>query len=694
LIKDFFPHNPIDRSEIDNAIDGGNEGTQECSEGGQMSQHVNSSSNQISLNYQNCSGEGLVINGTESYVLDHEENGKKADYFFLDNLNITGNGKDFSQEMAIKAYQEGGKDKWDIYSKVSGNVPTGSIEINVYVTRDGDKVSFEAVYLLGDGNYLEVHGSKLTLFSVPWLGPDAESLFAVGDEWNGVINIDGDRSVIEFVRLGDKPVETLHSEGSVYYWDTFTQKWTTDIEDIVPNDYDPLIFLYSENGDSFLNQHEIKVFAGNSKRFYFQIEDFDTYHYQHKITLEMTAKPSGSQILFPERHWEYSDSYRHDDPYTDTYQLISASFDQEGKYSFRLTVQDGSRMRTIDFSFFYYKEGLEDNQYMLESNMLDAVYIPGKDSVAILSSSPEKAVRLFNMYGELTETLELDKKPEKMAFDSNASLLAISSDAKVLIVDVNNSGKLTLNNTYSITAKLGKIAIDSGFVYVIDKTSVLNKKLCSLRLSDGNITEISDKFRMPKNLILNHEQKSLYILDTYGSPENIVHFDLASGFASYSHNSPDHYSYYFGENMWKLTDSQLLTATGVHLTMANDQEHDMEYNGTLESESNRNIWAMNIDDRNHTFAIAFGPSRKNYVTEEQFFLPYKIEIRSLGDEHLIKKMSADRYYSDGKTLYQLFVEKVFLGKGNKIFILYRAVLNGRYWHDPSKDIFIYEVREI
>ena len=104
---------------------------------------------------------------------------------------------------------------------------------------------------------------------------------------------------------------------------------------------------------------------------------------------------------------------------------------------------------------------------------------------------------------------------------------------------------------------------------------------------------------------------------------------------------------------------------------------------------------MDSDENNQTFMIAFGPRFNSYSTYHDEVYPNILEIRSAKDSMpLLKKMTLKKYYRNNEVLYQLFVEKVFFVRNNKIFILYRAVPDGKSYHDPSKDMFIYELREI
>jgi len=699
LTKDFFPEaSKVSRTNAQEMIAYGSSLSQECDVDGSVSQLITKSSNQIRLDYQNCMmANGITTNGTQAFELEHSG----ADFYFLKDFKISSGDKTITYNMVLKIYTKKGVKRWDYYIKATGDVPTGSLEVNLYIAEDSNRgeVTYEGTYLLGNHTFFQIQSSGLTPWEISWLGPTTIELYEKALDQGSRIMIVGKNSSFSTIGVENDTLYVLNRAGTKSYWVSLDQAWTSDWERVVENYYEPTAQFFINNRESLADSPVQILDANNVMKFYFEITDLDSYKDETTVSMELIEKPSESHATLEKTNWKYSEAASHDGD-TDRYPEEEFHFDKDGTYTFKLTIKDGSWEEEFTYSVFYSNTALSSSQHIFNGYIADTTYIPNTHQVAILHTSPDYNITIIDANNDVVSQYTLPDAPSKMVLDSNHSLLAISSDQKVFLVDANNTEELNLTRTYAVPEDLGQILIDNGYVYTMKKTGSW-VYLYSLRLSDGNCTKnTNNSITSSSSLILNSEQKALYTLDAY-NPTTVEKFDLSHGEAI--HNSPSldfNSDRAFPTHIWRLNNEKVITQCGTILFMSTQDDHDMEVNGTLSSPhidciENKGIRTVHYHPDTQKSVITYSTRLEyRYHTSDKNDILNTFEVRSAVTMNVLAHGNLKKYFEKDGILYWLFVEKAFLMDGDHLFVLYRAVPDNQYYHDTDNDVFVYEIKNI
>jgi len=380
----------------------------------------------------------------------------------------------------------------------------------------------------------------------------------------------------------------------------------------------------------------------------------------------------------------------------------------------------GSTTETLTMKVYGYEAGFADvsyswhetpvtptptpkpvNQFIYPGNIVDTIILSSKGDRAIISTQPSNILHIIDVNGTTISSLSLNNIPSKMALNEDKNKLVISFDARVMLVDISDISNLQILNTFTVPASLGAIVIDNNFIYAIE-TNGQWADLYSININNSTYTKVDyASYGNNQKMIINRSQKSLYILDSGSSPQDINKFDISSGKAIALYDSPYHGDYAFCDNMWKLSDDKIITACATTLLMDTNQTFDMIYDGKFNSpsliyNSYGNLETMiksistNEYEDNNKLVVGIGKKTFGYDTYDTNTYDNIIEVYNLKTLQLEEQITVSNQYNEGTKKYRLFIENTHLISDNKIIILYKAVPENSFSYDnllSSKFIF-------
>jgi len=704
LLKMIAKHSPtgigLEKNDVREAIATNESQTQTCAGGGSLKLTANSTKNQLTILYDQCiANSSLKLDGEMIVTLDKSINGSIADYLTVKNMVYSYGGYMVTYNYTVKAYIQDGVNRWDYYVEVKDTLLQQEFKYNFYISQDDEEMKFSGTYLLQDDTYFTLSSAGLPSYIGMYLFGFAEeinfdSLVLDG----GKVLLEGDESSIKIASSSDISFVELTEKGNTFYAESGDDEWTSNPYDLFPNGNEPSIDLII-NGDIIWDE---AIFTHDKKiSLKLEITDDDNFHDYHTVKLKLVSKPTGSELSTEEQTITMKDG----EYASITYSNVDIAFDKDGSYTFVLTVVDGEYTSQKEFTIEYYDAALSENQHLLSGNILDSVFLSNKNAVALLSSKPTNKLTLMGTNGSVLSTLDLPAVPSALEVSQDQKKLAISADAKIFLVDVTAVDNPQILETYDVPAKLGEISMHKNYIYALEKKEG-HINLYSVNIADGNYTTIeSASHGLNPTMIVNPVQESLYIMDSGLSPQNIDKFDISSGEAQKLYGSPDDEDQPFCSNMWLFSNGETVTACGVTLTMDSAESDDMQYHGMFPSENlsideygnpETIIRSMHTNKELDKTLVSISTKVYNYDTDT-ILDDYRsmIEIYSHADKTLKYSSAVQKYYvdDDGKE-YLLFIEDAYLVSSNKVLIVYRAVINHEFTHNPDNDKFIFEIKDI
>lgn len=328
-------------------------------------------------------------------------------------------------------------------------------------------------------------------------------------------------------------------------------------------------------------------------------------------------------------------------------------------------------------------------------NILDSEFLTESKNIALLTNNK---LNIITAEGTSISTLSLPYQSAKMAINVAANRLAISADSRVMLIDISDLAHLHIVRTYTVPAKLGEIAIHKDYIYTIESHNQWSD-LYSIPMNGEAYSKIGyASYGTNITFIMNHEQDSLYVMDSGVSPQDIDKFDLSNGEAKSLYDSPYHGDYDFCSNMWTLSDTLMATACGTTLTMDKNKTSDMLYDGLFHSSNlkfntyNRPITMIRSIDLNKAeekFVVAIGDKTFRYEINNNDHQNI-IEIYAQNDFEKISEKSLNKIYTEENKEYVLFVENAYMLSDQKVLIRYKAILK----NDTSKTKVFFETISI
>jgi len=231
----------------------------------------------------------------------------------------------------------------------------------------------------------------------------------------------------------------------------------------------------------------------------------------------------------------------------------------------------------------------EDYQ-MLDYNVIDAEYSKSMDSIILVSSNPNKIHIFDSKTGAETGMMTLDLPPTCVSVGPNGNDAAVGHNGWVSYVDL--AGGTIANGESVKTIPVATDVFDvvlsgNGFIHAFPRVDQW-VNIHSIEIETGKETKSQGTIRERTRAKLHPSGMKIYGVDNGLSPSDIERYDISSGTAVYSYDSPYHGDWPISGDLWFSDDGELIFVKGrTVLRSSDDTNTDMTYRGLLDGNNAR-----------------------------------------------------------------------------------------------------------
>ena len=697
LLKMSTSYIPTDlefsRSEYDVLLSKSDKKTQKCSDGGFITLVTDAKNSKLAFGFDNCKIEGITSNGAINIEFKERTDNGEVGFYRGKDLTFTDGTNTYIYNYNIKFnnrdYNDGTKEYYiDVYHLEKDE----QTKINMTIQSFAEDTNITGTYLLNNNTYFTLESKDLKNLYLPILSIRDNQLF---DDFfdtfndNGEILLHGRNSEFIYRIIDYKNFYSIEDKNVTFY-SIEDNDWTEDIYTLFSNDFAPYIGIVVKK--SFVRDSEIYIVLDENQTFELIINDSDRFG-RYSAYIKCLKKPQGSQLL-DRVEIPLSKSQQVSHINLDTFRTIS--FDKEGLYVFEVEVHDGEKIAKKTFSFEYYKNvSIEKNRLDGEFSE-DILFEPSTKSLLLLDEKNSELVIIDNSFSKVVVPLPL--QPSNMTLIPNTTYVAISSDAKIFVVDIQTE---TIIKEYIVPDSMGDLVVFSHYIYTLKNTDNWSN-LYSINMDTSDVGTLKMASYGKGRIIVNPEQKSLYIMNNGVSPGDIDKFDISDGNASELYDSPYHGDYNFGYTLWYISSSKLLTSSGITLSMNNTKSLDMIYQGSSEIarlEKSKYGWVKESiikyeeskDKSRYLILSSDTDSTKgSYSLISRNHIANQLSIYTNKSKVPVFNQTIIKYYqNEFGEKYRCYIQNGLFLDNNRVFILYEA------WNDDSRGKFnFYQIIDI
>jgi hypothetical protein len=660
-----------------------------CYGGGTMQSTASASDLRLDEMYDACVlNDYEEVDGQISFVLDHVENDEKADYSIGNNIVYRAGTDVFEGHYIIRT--KTGTDfyrRWDYYLEFTHRSSGRKWAAELHMTQREKGVDINGTVLMDDTSYYTVKLHSDWPWPLTWMGRvegDALDIVHTDMVRNGLgkLTFQAGGTRLEYLGSNEKFLYVYQSGEETWYAkaDPYSEipEWVTELSDIFPNDYEPLLHLSissTTTEEGYLSGKHITLSAG--------YEDSDIFG-EYDLHLELVSKPSASKTHLDQSVASYLPS-----------KTTQWNFDMDvdGEYCFRLTLDEyGDKKVSRDTCLNYFDFGLSSHQHALHGYVVDMRYV-GRYVYALKNNQLE----VMNTNGSVLTTLALPFTANGMAVSDDQATLFIAADRKMVRVTLDNPVHPAVESSFEIPANLGEAVYGEGYVHALAGST-----LYSIHESNGTYSSV--------NGFVDGESNHLFVVPAlhaiYGY-KNLYDFspparvDISGGKANGMRST---LSAAYGEDMWLIQPERILSRKGTFFAPSNDPDHDLEEVGKIHSQHfvvedgwlSMGISVAASDPDSNQLAVAIGFEKPSCCTSLVMEGRVSVlEIRKLNDpETIVSVYGLKTYWKNEGKYYQCVAEKMQWLSANRLLIVYRATQTEVLDYDPSGDKFLYEIKRL
>ncbi len=226
----------------------------------------------------------------------------------------------------------------------------------------------------------------------------------------------------------------------------------------------------------------------------------------------------------------------------------------------------------------------EDYQ-MLDYDVIDAEYSKSMDSIILVSSNPNKIHIFDSKTGNQTGVIALDLPPTCVSVGPNGNDAAVGHNGWVSYVDLADTiANIESVKTIPVTTDVFDVVLGgNGFIYAFPKKDQW-VQIHSIEIETGKETQNQrGSIRQTTRAKLHPSGTKIYGTDNGLSPSDIERYDISSGTAEYSYDSPYHGDWPINGDLWFSDDGELIFVKGrTVLRSSDDANTDMTYRGYID----------------------------------------------------------------------------------------------------------------
>ncbi|MDN3919092.1 YncE family protein [Roseateles violae] len=219
----------------------------------------------------------------------------------------------------------------------------------------------------------------------------------------------------------------------------------------------------------------------------------------------------------------------------------------------------------------------------LPHDVVDAEFSKALNAIVMVSTWPDNALYVYDAATRAERKIALSKAPRGVSVGPDGQRAAVGHDARVSVVDL---GAGTVAKLLDLSADTSDLVLDGqGHVHVFAASSG-SATVHSIDIASSSVTVNPGSYSRSRAL-LHPGGSSIYQMDLEISPSDIRNFDISSGSARLSWDSPYHGDYEMCGNFWFGADPGIVyTACGRSFRAPASRREDFSYAGTLALSTN------------------------------------------------------------------------------------------------------------
>jgi hypothetical protein len=258
----------------------------------------------------------------------------------------------------------------------------------------------------------------------------------------------------------------------------------------------------------------------------------------------------------------------------------------------RTSLQTGTYESAIIFTYDNSKtislpvqiKNLIQTKLAIEGIVKDAEFIRNTNRIIMVSTNPDR-LSIIDPDSRTVEILPLHSMPNCVSVNKAGDKAVVGHNGMITYIDINGKA---IEKESSVSCDVLDIVLTStGWVYAFPVRDQWTRIVCVNPLT-GASTQHSGDFIYAGTLgKLHPSEKWIYGADNGLSPSDIEKYNIETGTASYSYDSPYHGDYPMSGNLWFSENGERIFTRGkTVLRTSADRSSDMFYNGSLPSTNN------------------------------------------------------------------------------------------------------------
>lgn len=224
-------------------------------------------------------------------------------------------------------------------------------------------------------------------------------------------------------------------------------------------------------------------------------------------------------------------------------------------------------------------------QAALPHDIIDAEYSEAMDRIVMVSAYPSSALYMLDPATGNELSISLDKPPSSVSLSPDGLQAAVGHDALITVIDLptlsNDEAEKTVLNVSADV--LDVVHGGNGYIYAFPRRDQW-ESIRSVEIA-ANRETTSRSYSIYAGTVarLHPNGDRMYGADNGIYPSDIERYDLNSGTAEVSYDSPYHGEYAMCGNLWMHEGGlHIYTACGNVFRASNTRSQDMLYNGRLQ----------------------------------------------------------------------------------------------------------------
>jgi len=315
----------------------------------------------------------------------------------------------------------------------------------------------------------------------------------------------------------------------------------------------------------------------------------------------------------------------------------------------------------------------KEQKIILKSNVIDAEYNKKTDQLVYISSNPSR-IYIFDSNSEAIESIPLAYEPTCISISQDGETAAVGHDGYITYVNLKSK---SIVNTYIVSCSALDIVLGNNkWAYVFPKKDQWTYiKSVNMNLSYDNEAPRSIYNQLFAGTKGRLHPSGKYI---YATDNQMEKYDVQNGDIVNHNDAPSEGNYPMNGNLWFSEDGRRIFTRGKTVLNTSEIDNlDMNYNGTIDSDTDSNIeWLDHSSIKNNLYLIISDGKYWSSVKNRHYIYTYNASNITFKNKYELEKY----FVSDNKgggTYFEAEPYFVFSNsKGNSLFVVTKAIDSG------------------